>query len=812
MASTSGPSEKKFGGAEATESPDPNDDQQPPTRRRREGQQHTGGLCIESMHDGPVRASIIVRLFVEYALERDGPSTDEHAAIDASAKHADNSEMTPEAIGRSLADRSIVDVAEQWRVEQTLDTALRYQTPSLEKSGDGGTLVQQQFERVVVASLRIQREQDTRSTEDIIFMEGSRSQLRRLFPMAVRLYRLLFSTTCRSDVVDVLEQLPSLHAEARPLDMKLASMLVRDLFDVPLVLRYCHLVPKRLRLRNVINVDCAVGIGSRRAADMAERSSMRLQADAVQSMEQRHDRYDLLTVRPVCDRGSRGRGNVSPMWLASSIRDCVPTAREGVDFVILWTPDSTDKTAAMLVTRKLWTTVSTVGSMRAHANEQRPSVERALSVARVFNAYARRDASAEHLAQALRHLSALLGHRGIDRSNDEGRLFSVDRAPAALERLERVLALYAGSCAQLVDVLYNDKDDQCRKLEQALVNVLMPRSQALMMAMPSKAGREYAGDWVTAGGDAARQLWRRFFWTPRTGAAVYRERRNDELHVTGVHQQLNTAERTAISETCERYYRPFDDGIDTHIDINGSGGVRGRKRPRNEEDSASVAQQTFHSVAIGGVPFALTDATLKSHFGVSAVMRSAPPQWCVDAEMGEAHLHLIDTIMRHSKNASVWLGEVYAMRTNERPNRECVRVPLPAPHLATMGGESSGAGEELANFRVTAATLAVVVGCIRTSTTRAACERELLRQLRSIEREQRSMETVSSTGGESVLPTTLSLVPSELASDYEDCGLSLPTRIMTEFGLPRPLIFGQRRLVAGATLNFFHTVAGSINH
>jgi len=62
------------------------------------------------------------------------------------------------------------------------------------------------------------------------------------------------------------------------------------------------------------------------------------------------------------------------------------------------------------------------------------------------------------------------------------------------------------------------------------------------------------------------------------------------------------------------------------------------------------------------------------------------------------------------------------------------------------------------------------------------------------------------------LPTTLALVPSELASDYEECGLSLPTRIMTEFGLPRPLLFGQRRLVAGATLNFFHTVAGSINH
>jgi len=755
-----------------------------------------------------LRAAVCTRLFCEYALTQHSVQSSAEAL--AMTKVVDD-EQTLRELGVALIDANVSALAAHADTRSCFDELGTL--PALyETDGASAERVQRLYETVLVGAHHIRvtngalpswidRRRGDNALHDI-----------RLYIMTCRLFNLLLSHDDDDGGAPPLVECEHLSADASDEDVRVVRMIVERMYDVHTIMRYCQMMPLDLGQFSQVT-RCVVSIGHDQALAFARLLSMNVQRAAVEHLvnEARARGTRLVTVTPYGGSGLRreqaSAAVPTSLELGAIVRAADPSAREGIDFVIVWSPGQRHS-YALLVDETIWQsmTYATVPFVLCN-RRRRLSIthgDHAMNLgdclARTLRAYERNECSAKCAAVALHVLARMLEFTVYN----EDAFVGDEQVRAAIVRIERVLALIAGDngVASLVRTLFYMFDGKRPSFLATLETLLTPHAEDVFLAMHHNSARNAVPPWLS---DDA-QLWTAFFEHEQPSKYMLSRcrERNNELNVAPLHD-------VAYNE-------------DDH-------GIRGRPSLKRERDAA---QASFRCVGAHGCTYRAVDAGHTSRYGPHATVRSMTPSVVVERDY-RAHLDLIDRALVHASNPALILREL-RVSVRSDPTSWLYRVPLacrvprtPYKAYSVLRTRIRDVATELHSFDVTLANFVriltavsdvyynfppgheVVVDDNHRIVAGADVDTARLAGAKYVEDERlhRAYEhvykvlVVEPTFGDGLLP----VLRAEMAGSEPDSYDPVERLVHTPASLPRPLAFAQPYLVEGVMANFFYGIA-----
>ena len=465
-----------------------------------------------------------------------------------------------------------------------------------------------------------------------------------LYHTACIVFKLLASTSVAQRGVSYARQrIQQLHATDE--QRELLSIATSDLFHSQALLYNFHVRPWRERAQTTF-VPCRVTAGGARAAQFAASVDMPMQMRAVAELSRRHtDDNQSLVVSVELEFSTTS--SVSNADVAASVRRALPWAREGVDFVLVWSPACVDRFVVLLATKHwhLMTYAYVPYALLRRSYHAVGEPNRGDALARTFDAYAGHQIGIRSMAHALRTLALLLQLPYV--TSD---VFSDDAALAAVRRLVRVLHVYASNMDELVTCLFNGyRNNRLSPLWTVLGTVLAPRADNVFITMPANARSHRWPEWMPS------HIWTSCFAAVNDHGDARAERDYDFVRQLNDHFDVDSP-HPLLSQTL-----PLTNGtVDEQQQHT-------RKRRRTH-------QAKFQCVGVYGEPASASATGHVTSYGEHAQLRAVGRSVVRDASVA-LHLNLVDTILRDSPDPRKLLHCVRVCPREEPLNAHVYRVP-----------------------------------------------------------------------------------------------------------------------------------------
>lgn len=788
-------------------------------------------LPIYGAYTRALRSVFIVRLLCEYIVARPYKSTSLVAGslVDGGGGNAGGS--SPHQLGITLSYANIDKLCERAESHECYE----HRTPAMFDTPATPVTVQQMYEFVVVLAQHIRQDvpgsigTTATTTTTKKWWSGLRTgfdKLPRLAKMAAHAFNWFLIHDPSSMSYEELENTAKQwgdETERTVTDVKVFGTLIYNLVAIPTLVRYHH-VDTTLVQAFTTFTRVVVLTGTARASALARQLDMALQMEALERISNIVTRTSLssyVTLMP-----STYETTVWPtaLELGTVVRHVSSGAREGIDFVIVWSPHDTSQ-YALVVTKRIcerllydWTPRLLLSSSKPPPGGNRGDV-----IARILDIYAKKECSWQSAAAVLATTATvLIGCSDVICANSYRSALHVD---SMIVRINSVLKRLCNSTFDLVVLLYMMLLGKRMSMWRLFEVLFTPRAYNVFFAMSTLARRESPPPFLRN----ALPIWESFFASVPDTVDTRRQQRLADI----INVRRHVMPLTKFDDNSSSTVRRNDDAADNNNNNNTGDRFVEHRFDIDEFDAITLARlQTYEpsdkiqygAVGVHGTSFLASDV---GHTMVPneprAPMRAAS-RARIESHDAQLHLDIIDCALSHTTTSQKLAMILRNLRVVAVADRDpyLFRTPIdPKSRLTVVATTvniptSTTISECAAKLRDTtdlnvqmlvriwtavADGLAVVTESVDVDTadigvlTRDSRLRSILVYVADI----------LAKDNHAYASDVLGVSQSQFVGTQSGCRREINRLVVDE--MPRALAFAQPFLVEGALTNFFYAIA-----